>query len=90
VVIDPHAGYRRRPSGLPEARIAVSHSHLIPLENKAITAVRSVSLGIDSGRQSGTADRRLLPRGRERPYERAPARVWQLHRPRPSGRQIRS
>jgi hypothetical protein len=34
VVIDPHAGYRRRPSGLPEALIAVGHSHLITLENK--------------------------------------------------------
>ncbi len=72
VVIDPHAGYAAAVrAALPDAAIAVDHSHPIMLVNKAVTAVRQRVTRELLGRRGwkidpAWANRRLLLRGRER------------------------
>ncbi|MCA1703054.1 MAG: transposase [Actinobacteria bacterium] len=66
---------------LPNARLAVDHFHLIMLVNKAVTGVRQRVTRQLLGRRGPAVDpawanRHLLPRGRERLYQAALARMW--------------
>jgi transposase len=82
VAIDPCATYRRAVTeALPHARIVADHFHVSRLGNSAVTAVRQRVTREQAGRRGRKADpawanRRRLPRGRERLSDRQFARMW--------------